>query len=141
MQPTNKERTFLVRHYPKETPVSQRINPSEPAEPVVSHMTIRQWHTHRPGSDISTYLISEDRTADYDDAMDLAQSIADVAGYEWDARDDIKPDAIEWLLETAAHLRLKTDSDRRGFLTVPNLAKTLRKHGLSISDVASHYLA
>ena len=117
------------------------MNPPNEPEPVVCHMTIRQWHQQRPGSDIRTYLVSSDHTADYDDAIDLAHSIATEAGYEWDAREDMKPEAVEWLLEAAAAFRLKSEPDKRGFLEITTLVKRMREHDLTISDVASHYLA
>ena len=130
-------RTFLVRHYPTNR---HHLNGHPLQEPVIDRMTVGQWQHAHPGYDVRTYLVSHDLNADYDDALDLAQEIAHSAGEEWDAREDLKPEALEWLLESASELRTVKGQAREAFLQVANLSKTMATQGLTIADVASHFL-
>ena len=134
-------RTFLVRHYPTNGDSNRRhLTSRQLQDPVIDRMTVGQWQNAHPGYDVRTYLVSHDLSADYNDALDLAQEIAKSAGDEWDAREDLKPEALEWLLESASTLRTVKGQAREEFLQVASLSKTMATQGLTIADVASHFL-
>ena len=137
MQTHHEQRTFLVRYYTKhsEYDISQR-----PASfPIVTKMTVGQWQKKRPGRDIRDFLVSSDHRCDFADAVALAEEIAIAAGDEWDAREDIAVEAVEWLLETASQLRNLDQRRRKEFLQIPNLSLAMKRNGLAISDVVAHY--
>ena len=138
---TQQTRTFLVRHYPTHQEGDRRdLNTARLPEPVIDRVTVGQWQAAHPGYDVRTYQVSTDLKADYDDAIALAEEIAEAAGQEWDAREDLKPEALEWLLEAASELRTAAQHTRATFMQVPNLSKTMNAQGLGIADVATHFL-
>ena len=135
------KRTFLVRHYPTQQDTNRRyLNAGQFQEPVIDRVTVGQWQAAHPGYDVRTYLVSADLSADYDDAIALANEIAEAAGREWDAREDLKTEALEWLLEAASQLRTMVGQARETFMQIPNLSKNLGAQGLAIADVVTHFL-
>ena len=138
MYSKTKERTYLVRHYPN---AHRGLDPktSETQNPVVTRMTIAQWQSQHPGTDVRNYLVSNQLDADYDDAVDFAHEIAEASGLEWDAREDLKPEVIEYLMETVSHLNRTDKAARESYLKIQNLTQELRSRGFCINDIAAHY--
>ena len=135
------KRTFLVRHYPTQQDTNRRyLNTGQFQEPVIDRVTVGQWQAVHPGYDVRAYLVSTDLSADYDDAIALANEIAEAAGREWDAREDLKTEALEWLLEAASQLRTMVGQARETFMQIPNLSKNMGAQGLAIADVVTHFL-